>query len=80
MDIEKLYPLVEAEARRLRDIAAYSGAMNDGGASIILTQLKFYKYGRDYVIPPEWNDLVKQYERENDPEYQDYLRLKEKFE
>jgi uncharacterized protein YihD (DUF1040 family) len=79
MDVEKLFPIVEAHARQLRDDAGYSGAMNDGGAGIVLAQLKFYKYGRDRVIPPEWSQYAKDYARSVDPDYSEYLRLKEKF-
>ena len=29
--------------------------------------------------PQEWESTIKSIERETDPEYQEYLRLKEKF-
>ena len=55
--------------------AAYAGKYDDGGASFIREQVKFYKYGQQGVVPPEW----KRYESELDPEYKEYVRLKQKF-
>ena len=67
----------EAETRNLN--AAYGGSHGDGGASILRDQVKFYKYGRDGLIPPEWEPYIRQAERERDPEYAELMRLKKKF-
>ena len=47
---------------------------------VLLTQVKFYEYGQRGVIPAEWKEYEHTARSEHDPEYETYLRLKEKFE
>jgi hypothetical protein len=75
VNVEGLIKLVLKDAHSKRENAGYSGAHHDGGASLIEAQVKFYNYGRAGQIPPEWKSL----ESHLDPEYQDYMRLKKKF-
>lgn len=75
IDIQKLINLVLADAKKSREDAGYSGRMDDGGASRLEDQVKFYNYGRNGATPPEWEH----YEKQLDPEFQEYQRLKKKF-
>ncbi|RZK44592.1 MAG: hypothetical protein EOO61_03295 [Hymenobacter sp.] len=67
----------DAETRALN--AAYNGSYNDGGASVLKEQIRFYKYGRDNKFPPEWESYRRQVDRESDPEWAELMRLKRKF-
>lgn len=73
-DIEKLKKAVMAEARDRRDAAGLNGRGIDG-ADELEDQVRFYTYGQHGALPPEWE----KYEHRLDPEYETYLRLKEKF-
>jgi hypothetical protein len=55
-------------------------AYHEGRSASLETQVRFYRYGTENVVPSEWNDYAKQAADEADPEYQTYLRLREKFE
>ncbi len=79
-DIEKIMQKVLAEAHSARENAGYSGSWGDGGASVLEAQVQFYRYGRDGVVPPEWQKYADQANKEADPEYAQYQRLKAKFE
>lgn len=74
--IDKIIEEIMKDCETKRTNAAYSGSYGDNGASDLEKQIKFYQYGRKGIIPPEW----KQYENKIDPEYQEFLRLKKKFE
>lgn len=65
--------LMDADDRRIS--AGYQGSYNDGGASTLEMQVKFYNYGRQGVVPSEWNGYMSQL----DSEYQKYLELRKKF-
>lgn len=83
--IAQLKRIIASEVKRRRDIAGFNGAHHDGGAGELEMQLRFFEHGIRYVnsncqrMPSEWADMVKQAERETDPEYQEYLRLQRKF-
>ena len=51
-----------------------NGDWGDDGASILEKEIKFYMYGKNGEVPPEWNDFIKQI----DPEYATFLSLKNK--
>jgi hypothetical protein len=78
--IEKVIKKVEEYAEEQAYDAAMEGAMNDGGRSRTLDSIKFYRCGLDNQIPVEWEGFIKEINREEDPEYKYYLKLKEKFE
>lgn len=80
MNIDKIMDKVLENAEKVRMDAAYGGHHHDGGASDMETQVLFYKYGETGVVPPEWETYVKQVNREEDPDYEVYLKLKDKFE
>lgn len=73
--IDKLIPLVLKDAENKKLDAGMGGRWDDGGASVLENQVKFYQYGLKGQVPPEW----KEYEKQLDPEYIEYLRLKRKF-
>lgn len=73
--IDKLIELALKDAENKRLDAGYGGHMHDGGASQIEAEVKFYQYGLAGRIPPEWE----KYEKQLDPEWVEYLRLKKKF-
>ena len=52
----------------------------DSKASELEKQIDIYKAGLQKTFPPLWEQYLKEYTRENDSEYQEYLKLKEKFE
>jgi hypothetical protein len=80
VDIETIMSKVMAEAHNARESAGYSGSWGDGGAGVMEAQVQFYRYGRDGVVPPEWQKYAEQARKEADPEYSEYQRLKGKFE
>jgi len=72
---EKISDQIRKNAEELRKNAAYSGEWGDGGATELLNNLMYYDLGRKQLIPPTWESyLIK-----SDPEYDEYLRLKQKF-
>lgn len=73
--VNQIITKVLEHAKHKREQAGYNGEYGDGVASILEMQVKFYNYGRENKIPPEWKD----YEKQLDPEYTEYLRLKQKF-
>lgn len=75
-DVKKLTEIILKATARKEDDAGYEGGMNDGGASRLREQVKFFMYGFNLVVPPEWREFQVQL----DPEYQKYLELKKKFE
>jgi len=72
---DRITALVEKRAKEVADNAAFGGCMHDGGASSLREQIEFFNCGRRRVIPSGWA----QYEKQIDPEYTEYLRLKQKF-
>jgi hypothetical protein len=67
-------------AEEIRANAGYGGERDDGGASKLIAEVDVFKAGQCGLIPARWYDLHQQYLRANDPEYADYVRLKQKFE
>lgn len=79
VDIEKIMELVLEDATKKADDAGYGGRWDDGGASTLREQVEFYRCGMKGEIPTEWREYVKKIKKISDPEYAEYLRLKEKF-
>jgi len=73
--IERLMSIILNVAHGKREDAGYSGRWDDGGAGHLEDQVKFYRYGQQGVMPPEWAE----YEKLMDPEYQEFIRLQKKF-
>ena len=70
---------VSAEAERLRDIAGASGAMDDGGAGSLESDLEMWLCGLRGDVPACWETDVQQIRNEQDPEWEEYQRLQKKF-
>jgi len=77
---EKIIELILKDADKMENDAAMGGAHHDGGASKLKDNVKFWKLGMMKKFPNEWDSYTRQYNRENDPDYQKYLLLKHKFE
>ena len=73
--IEKLKRVILDDAGRKRDDAGHGGRMDDGGASRLEDQVRFFTLGQQGDIPVEWRE----YEKYLDPEWAEYERLKKKF-
>jgi len=79
VDIIKVMELIKLEATKKAEDAGYQGSLNDGGASILRNQVNFYTAGMNGTIPEEWKKYVKESLKISDPEYSEYIRLKEKY-
>lgn len=60
--------------------AAFGGSMTDGGCSRILAEIRSYVAGWNRTVPSWLTESIKEHQRQSDPEYADYLRLRKKFE
>jgi len=58
--IHKIIELVLAEANSRRLDAGYGGRMDDGGVSMLETQVAYFNYGARGALPPEWFKYEKQ--------------------
>ena len=74
-EIPKIMDLVLKEANSRENAAAHNGERSDGGATTLRQQVYFYQMGLQGRVPKEWE----KYRQQLDPEYQEYLRLKRKF-
>jgi len=72
--------LVRKDAEKRKIDAAYGGEYNDGGASQILRELEAFEAGLRGQIPSQWREFSVLVDREADPEYTEYERLRKKFE
>jgi hypothetical protein len=74
---DKIIQLILNDAKSKRKDAGYGygGRMDDGGASNLEDQVKYFQYGLICKLPPEWES----YKKQLDPEYIEFLRLKRKF-
>jgi hypothetical protein len=73
--INRIIDRVLAKADENERNAGYGGLQHDNGASQMREQVHFYNMGAAGVLPEEW----KKFEKELDPEYKEYERLKKKF-
>lgn len=71
------YVLLVAQQRRID--AGYQGAMSDGGASRLESEVETYIAGLTNTTPAAWDQLLREFNREHDPEYAKYLELHKKF-
>ena len=67
-----------AEVKRIA--AGMDGAWNDGGASELVNQVEIFKCGMEGTVPQRWIEYAKEVRDEADPKWEEYLRLKDKFE
>lgn len=59
--------------------AGQSGRQDDGGAGRKMLAVEMFVHGWYKLLPRGWDAMARQIELMQDPEYQEYLRLKEKF-
>lgn len=75
MQMERIMQAVLDDADNIERRAKLDGLLGDSHAANLRMQVKFYKYGVSCFVPPEWQIYADKF----DPEYETYLRLKEKF-
>lgn len=74
---------IHSNAAKRKQDAAYSGSHSDGGASESIRKLETWLDGIEFARTGNttiYADLVQSINNENDIEYQEYERLKKKFE
>ena len=83
---DKIIALVRKDAERRRKdttISNLTGVLNDNGALCDLYSIDIFLAGWDHKLPMGWGKFAKQakkqIEKENDPEWLKYQKLKKKF-
>lgn len=83
-DISDAFKLIMEKAQKSRDDAGMSGRYDDGGYREKKDQIETFKdgirYEREGIIPEWLKEVIKEVQDKQDPEYIEYMRLKEKFE
>lgn len=80
--VSRIEAAVKTSAHNARENAAYAGSFGDGGASQMEDKLKYWLDGIRFAQTGEtesYKSMVEQFKREQDPEYQTWLKLNEKF-
>ena len=70
---------VRDEAAQLRQDAGYAGEWGDRGATELLDQLEAWLAGLRGEVPKVFKAVADTIHKKNDPDWQTYLRLKNKF-
>jgi hypothetical protein len=78
-ELEAVMSLVVQEANRLEENAGFGGEYHDGGAGVLRDGVNMYRLGMARRLPAGWVPFVKQMRDEQDPEFEEYQRLKAKF-
>jgi hypothetical protein len=76
VDIKKVIVAVKKHADDLERDAAHGGERHDRGARKLREQVECYIAGMEGVLPRFWD----QYLVQSDPEWEEYKRLRVKFE
>lgn len=63
-----------------REGARLSGGMGDNYSRELEIQVECFRAGLNGEVPLAWGTMNKEFVKSQDPEYQMYLKLKEKFE
>ena len=69
--LNKITPKVKANAEEARLYADQAGSFHDGGASTIEGNLEIYIKGFNKEIPGDWEEFIKEIQKEQDPEFAD---------
>lgn len=81
--IQYIAEQVKKAAKSASDGAGYGGRHDDGGSSRMLENLNFWVAGINSAIPKAYEGYEDQFEfdllTKNNPEYEEFLRLQEKF-
>lgn len=67
------------QANTKRISAAFDGSRDDGGCAALLSEVAAYRAGAEGKIPAIWESHRRAFNRQFDPEYQQYLELKNRF-
>ena len=67
-------------AQKKRENAGFAGSMGDGGASRIEIEIEVYEAGVAGEVPNTWKKEYKEFSNKLDPQYEEYLELKKRFE
>jgi hypothetical protein len=80
-EVHELLLYVLKEAARRAESAAYAGEqLGDRGASRTVRDVEMFVHGYYKLTPREWAPLQIKLKQEKDPEFDEYQRLKKKFE
>ena len=71
--------IMEKAARRKED-AALGGHYHDGGYRESQKEIDFFLAGWERVLPSSWRQIAQEIRNEADEDWQEYQRLKKKFE
>ena len=80
VDIEAVIKRILDAAEKKRLDAGMDGAWHDGGASEMERRVEIFRCGMKGIIPQIWIEYAKDVRNEDDPKWEEYLRLKRKFE
>lgn len=78
-DFTKVFKLIEKRAHEAEVGAGYGGEYGDRGASRLRELVEYFKYGLESKLPPAWQEYDDEVKRVEDPEWETFLRLKNKF-
>ncbi len=70
--------LADAESRA--NMAVFTGAHHDNGAEHMRAEVEMFRLGMNRRLPNSWLPYVREMRLEEDPEWGEYQRLKQKFE
>lgn len=79
-EFAKVIERVLEDAERREQDAAFGGEHHDGGASRMRSEVEMFRSGMNRQLPPEWLPVVRQIRQEDNPEWAEYQRLRDKFE
>jgi hypothetical protein len=81
--LEKAIYLYKNHYKEKKEDAAYSGSYGDGGYGLAINYINIFNAGIEYAkngtIPQFLKEYFEAAEKQADPEYQEYIRLKNKF-
>lgn len=80
VDIEAVLKKILAHADSKRLDAGMGGHHHDGGASAMIREIQMFEDGMNGIVPQTWIEYAKEIRNEADPEWDDFQRLKAKFE
>lgn len=79
-NVEKVMRRIEEKAADAEEVARRNGEAHDGGASLLRAQVEAFRAGWSREDLPEgWMPIAMDVAREEDPEYEEWLRLRRRF-
>jgi hypothetical protein len=77
--IDSFLKFIANKAEEIQNSDRYGGYHGPSEGDRLIRDIRAYEAGTWGKIPEQWDKLVKEWARENDPEYAEFKRLKEKF-